>query len=147
MCPSDWLHKWKKNAQVDNAKYINPEMPIHHWIDSSDNYSKTSRSLWEYHRDEPVLTDDCAIDDFMGNNTSGMFIFKEKTTGQKDDNDTENVEIMAPLKFLCNFWRTLEMQLINCEITLILTWSANCFISSHTGANQVTTFSITDAKL
>ena len=57
----------------------------------------------------------------------------------------KNVKIMA-LKFLSNFGRTLEMPLINCEINLILTWSANCVIS-NAAVNQATTFAITYTKL
>ena len=53
---------------------------------------------------------------------------------------------MVPLKYLSNFWKTLEMPLINCEINLILIWSANC-VTSNADANQVTTFAITDTKL
>ena len=51
---------------------------------------------------------------------------------------------MVPLKYVSNFWRTLEMRLINCEVNLILTWSSICVITSSTGAR---TFEITDAKL
>ena len=54
---------------------------------------------------------------------------------------------MVPLKYLSNFWRTLEMPLINSEINLILTWSANCVIVSTDIGNQNATFKITDAKL
>ena len=54
---------------------------------------------------------------------------------------------MVPLKYLSNFWRMLEMPLINCEINLILTWPANCVIVSTNVANQNATFAITDAKL
>ena len=68
-------------------------------------------------------------------------------TGQNGDNGTKNVEIMVPLKYLSNFWRTLEMPLINCEISLLLTWSASCVIVSTNVANQNVTFAITDAKL
>ena len=75
-----------------------------------------------------------------------MFNSKEKITGQAGDDGTKYVEIMAPLKYLRNFWKTLEMPLINCEINLILTWSANCVIVSSAAANQGATFSITDAK-
>ena len=53
---------------------------------------------------------------------------------------------MVPLKYLSNFYRTLEMPLINCEINLILTWSANCVIS-NAAPNQATTSTITDTKL
>ena len=49
--------------------------------------------------------------------------------GQTDNTGRiENVEIMVALKSLNNFWRTLEMSLINCEVNLILTWSASCVI-------------------
>ena len=54
---------------------------------------------------------------------------------------------MVPLKYLSNFWRTLEIPLINCEINLILAWSANCVIVSTNVANQNATFAITDTKL
>ena len=47
---------------------------------------------------------------------------------------------MVPLKYLSNFWRTLEIPLINCEINFILTWSANCLIISTDVANQNTKF-------
>ena len=49
------------------------------------------------------------------------------------------------LYYLHNFWRTLEIPLINCEINLILTWSANYILSNAT-ANQNTTFATTDTK-
>ena len=66
--------------------------------------------------------------------------------GQSGDDGTKNVEIMVSLKYLSNFWRTLEMSLINCEINLIYTWSANCVIVSTNVANQNATFAITDTK-
>ena len=54
---------------------------------------------------------------------------------------------MVPLKYLSNFWRTLEMPLINCEINLILTWSSTCVLVSTNIAAQNATFTITDTKL
>ena len=54
---------------------------------------------------------------------------------------------MVPLKYLSNFWRTLEITLINCEINLILTWSANCVIVSTNIANQNATFAVTNTRL
>ena len=51
---------------------------------------------------------------------------------------------MVLLKYLNNFWRTLEMPLINCEINLILSWFANCPIVSTAALNQGATFAITD---
>ena len=54
---------------------------------------------------------------------------------------------MVPLKYLSNFWRTLEMPLINCEVNLILTWSSTCVLISTNVQNQNAAFAITDAKL
>ena len=54
---------------------------------------------------------------------------------------------MVPLKYLINFWRSLEMPLINFDINLILTWSKKCVIASNAAANQETSFAITDTKL
>ena len=68
-------------------------------------------------------------------------------TGQTDDNGTKDVEIMVPIKYLSNFWRTLEMPLINCQVNLILTWSKDCVIVSSADANQNATFAITETKL
>ena len=54
---------------------------------------------------------------------------------------------MVPLKYLSNFWRTLEMPLINCEVNLILIWSSTCALVSTNIPNQNATFAITDTKL
>ena len=55
-------------------------------------------------------------------------ILKQKITGQTGNNGTKEIEIMAPLKYLSNFWKTLEMPLVSCEINLILNWSTNYII-------------------
>ena len=55
-------------------------------------------------------------------------ILKQKITGQTGNNGIKEIEIMAPLKYLSNFWKTLEMPLVNCEINLILNWSTNYII-------------------
>ena len=54
---------------------------------------------------------------------------------------------MVQLKYISNFWRTLEMPLINCEVNLILTWSSNCVLIANAIQNQAVTFAITDTKL
>ena len=56
-------------------------------------------------------------------------ILKQNITGKTNDDGIINIEIMVPLKYLSNFWRTLEMPLINCQVELILTWSAACVIT------------------
>ena len=55
-------------------------------------------------------------------------ILKPKITGKIGNNGTKEIEILAPLKYLSNFWKTLEMPLVNCEINLILNWSTNYII-------------------
>ena len=79
------------------------------------------KHLWQYCEDIPVVDNSNTIVNFAENNLTDSFNFKVKMTGQIGDDGTKNVEIMVPLKYLSNFWRTLEMSLINCEINLILT--------------------------
>ena len=54
---------------------------------------------------------------------------------------------MVPLKYFSNFWTTLEMSLINCEIGLQLKWSKDCIIVAGTAGNQNLEFNITDTKI
>ena len=136
------------NTQIDNAEYIDIVMPMYNLIEYSDNYSKTSGSLWQYCKDIPAVNNAGNIVDFTATNTTDSFKFKTKITGQtNNDGEINGVEIMVPLKYLSNFWRTLEMPLINYEIELILDWSANCVIISTNNANQVPTFTITETNL
>ena len=122
-------------------------MPIYNVIEYSVNYSKPSASLWQYWKEIPAVNNNGNIVEFNGANATDSFNFKAKITGQTNNNGIINVEIMVPLKYLSNFWRTLEMPLINCEINLILTWSANCVIIYTDFANQNPTFEITESKL
>ena len=122
-------------------------MPKYNLIEYSDNYAKTTGSLWQYCKDIPARNTNNIIEGFTGNNTTDSFNFKAKITGRTEDNGTKDVEIMVPLKYLSNFWRALEMSLINCEVNLILTWSSTCVIIATNVQNQSATFVITDTKL
>ena len=96
-------------------------MPMYNLMEYSDNYSKTFGSLWQYCKDiSAVNNNNNAIVEFSNNNLTDSFNSKVKLTGQTGDDGTKNVEIMVPLKYLSNFWRTLEMPLINCQVNLIL---------------------------
>ena len=100
------------NTDIDNAHDIHIVMPMYNLIEHSDNYSKTSGSLWQYYKDD--------LNDNLANSES--FKSKAKITGKTSNNrNTKDVEIIVPLNNLSNFWRTLEMPLINCEVNLILT--------------------------
>ena len=98
-------------------------MSMYNLIKCSDNYSKTSESLWQYYKDEP------------NNNLADSDSIKSKI---------KIIVIIVPFKYLSNFWRALEIPLINCEVNLILTWSSTCVITNSTGAGK---FTITDTKL
>ena len=123
------------NTEINNADDIDIVMPMYNLIEYNDNYSKTCGNLWRYYKDEPNhnLAD------------SESFKSKIKVTGNTPaDSSTKDVEIIVPSKYLNNFWRTLEMPLINCEVNLILTWSKDCVITNSTGAGK---FKITETKL
>ena len=68
------------NADIDNAKYIDIVMPMYNLIEYSDNYSKTSGSLWQYCKDIPAVNNDDNIADFNGANATDLFNLKTKTT-------------------------------------------------------------------
>ena len=75
---------------------------------------------------------------------SESFESKIKMTGNTPNNgNRKSHEIIVPLKYLSNFWGTLEIPLINCEVNVILTWSSTCVITRSTGAGR---FTITDTK-
>ena len=110
-------------------------MPVCNSIEYSSNYLKTSGNIWHYYKDERNVS----IKD------SELFKSKIKITGNTPaDGNTKDLEIIVPLKYLSNFWRTLKMPLVNCEINRILTWSSACVITNFTGAGR---FAITDTKL
>ena len=137
------MHKRNK-SQIDNAKDIDVVTPMHNLIEYSDNYSKTSGSLWQSYRDEPVLKND-VITVFFGNSAS--FEFKQKIIGEVGDDGRKDVKTMVSIKYLNHFWKTLEMLLINCECNLIQIVFYLSSVISNAAANQATTFVITDAKL
>ena len=120
-------------------------MPIYNMIEYSDNCSDMSGSLWQFKRDE--VTDnnaDLTIDN------SQLFKYKAALLGKTADaiNNTNSsvkeAKIVVPLKYLSNFWRSLEMLLINCKVHLEINWIEDCILSS---AGNSAKFEITDAKL
>ena len=114
-------------------------MPMYNLIEYSDNYSDTSGSLYQFKRDEIEGDVDLTVNaQHIPNNSSS---FKCKSSFITDRN---GVKIAVPLEYLSNFWRLLEMPLINCKVQLSLKWYENCILSS---AGTVTTFAITDTKL
>ena len=116
-------------------------------MNTIDNYAKTTGNLWQYCKDIPARNNNNEIIVFDVSNVTDSFNFKVKFTGQTGNNGTKNVEIMVPLKYLSNLWRTLEMPLINSEVNVILTWSSTCVLVATSIDGQNATFAITDTKL
>ena len=117
-------------------------------IEYGNAYLKTSGSLSQYYRDEPALNNNNIIDSPANdNNSNNSFKFKQQVTGQTENSGTKDVEIMVPPKYQNNFWRMVEMVLINCQIFLQLKWSGNCILVATTAANQNPYIETTDTKL
>ena len=110
------------NALIDNAQELDIVMPMYNLIRSGKNYSKITVTLWNYYRDEPNNGTEGNISYTIKGSKS--FDYKTNITGRLESKNTEKeVEITVPLKHLSNFWRTLDVSLINCDINLIFTWS------------------------
>ena len=95
-------------------------MPMYNLIEYSDNYQDSSATLYQYKRDEPP--DDIANNLTQKNSTS--FDYKIKLLGNPvlDGNIAKrSVKVVVPLTYVSNFFRSLEMPLINCKIKLNLT--------------------------
>ena len=141
-------------VQIDSVEDLDIVMPMYKLLEYSENYRKTTGSLWNYYRDEP-----------SNPLSSGSKSFKYKTSFTSITGNTYNfddgeagydkvgkneTEVVVPLKHLSNFWRSLNMPLINCEIRLILTWSKNCIFADMAVANNPPTgleFQITGTKM
>ena len=126
---------------VGETDFINITMPMYNLIEYSDNYSDTSGSLWQFKRDEIINNADVTND-----NNAPSFKYKANLIGNTENIGTKNgAKIAVPLKYLSNFWRSLEMPLINCKVELLLKWTENCVLTTAANANKAN-FKVTDAK-
>ena len=119
----------------------------------SKNYRKKTGSLWNYYRDEPSnplssnsesLKDRTGITGNTYNLVAGDADYDATKVGKNE------TEVVISLKHLRNFWRTLNIPLVNCEIELILTWSKNCVLANMIPAITAPTaleFQITEANM
>ena len=132
------------DEHVDTAENLDITMPMYNLIEYSDNYQDSSATLYQYKRDEPPEND--AVADLTADNSSS-FKYKVSLLGNPvpDGNAAKtSVKVVVPLKYLGNFFRSLEMPLINCKIKLNLTWKKQCVLSTDDG-NAV--FIINDTKM
>ena len=133
------------NVLIYNAEDLDIVMPMYNLLEYSKYYKKKTGRFWNYYRDEPnkpPLNDDDPPTIHYNADTitnSESFKCKSSITGktsnannnseQENTKPKRNLEIVVPLKYLSNFWRSLDMLLINCEISLTLTWSKNCVLT------------------
>ena len=128
---------------VDTAENLDIVMPMYNLIEYSVNYQDLSATLYQYKRDEPP--DD--IDNNLTVDNSSSFKYKVSLLGNPEVNNnvaTLNVKVVVPLKSLSNFFKSLEIPLINCKIKLNLTWKKECILSNNDGNAA---FIINDTKM
>ena len=136
------------DEHIDTAENLDIVMPMYNLLEYSDNYQDSSATLYQYKRDEPP--EDDAVSDLTADNSDSLK-YKIKLLGNVTEVAGDaagvtrlNVKVVVPLKYLSNFFRSLEMPLVNCKIKLNLTWKKECVLS--TGAGE-TVFIINDTKL
>ena len=165
---------------IEDADDLDVVMPMYNLLEYSKNYRKTIGSSYNYYRDE--LDDDADLNNHPNNNvvSSSAFKYKSKLFGNTPNVSSTNnppagtprpanpnynanesgrvtVNLAVPLKYSGNFWRALDIPLINCEVSLELKWDKNCVITSdqidrnldggQTAALTGATFTINDCKL
>ena len=140
------------DEHVDTAQKLDIVMPMYNLIEYSDNYQDSSATLYQYKRDEPPR-DEPPKGDPIPNLTadnSSSFKYKIELLGNIPQVAADparvgrlNVKVEVPLKYLSNFFRSLEMTLINCKIKLNLTWKKECVLST---ADDEAVFIINDTK-
>ena len=132
------------DEHVDTAENLDITMPMYNLIEYSDNYQDSSATLYQYKRDEPQEND--AVADLTADNSSSLK-YKISLLGNPvvaNNIARINVKVVVPLKYLSNFFRSLEMPLINCKIKLNLTWKKECVLSNQVGA---AVFIINDTRM
>ena len=124
-------------VKIGNAEDLYVVTPMYNLLEYSKNYRKTAGSLWNYYRDEPNSGVNGGINYSIMNSKSFDYKVNFIENGVAQGNLTKNdVKIVVPLTYLSNFWRSLNIPLINCEIELILTWFANCVLCVNKQSNK-----------
>ena len=95
--------------KTDNAEDLDVAISMYNLLEYSNNYRKTTGTLWNYYRDEPSNP--------LSSN-SGSFKYKTSIEGKTPENNDSltNVNVVIPLKYLSNFWKSLDIPLVNCEV-------------------------------
>ena len=132
------------DEHVDTAENLDITMAMYNLIEYSDNYQDSSATLYHYKRNEPP---EANIINDLTTDTSSSFKYNVELLGNPilDGNIAKrSAKVVVPLKYLSNFFRSLEMLLINCKIKLNLTWKKECVLSTDAGD---AVFIINDTKM
>ena len=120
-------------------------MPKYNLIEYSDNYSDTLGSLWQLKMDEvPINNAALAADSSQSLKYKAALVGKTAVGVNNTNSSVKNKKNVVPLKYLTNFWRSLEMLLTNCKIHLELNRIGDSILSTSRDSAK---FKITDAKL
>ena len=136
------------DEHVNTAKNLDIVMLMYNLIEYSDNYQDSSAILYQYKRDEQPVNNDGNIINLTAAD-SESFKYKINLLGNPVHDAATNIaklsiKVAVPLKYLSNFFRSLEMPLSNCKIKLNLTWEKECVLSNQAGT---AVFIINDTKL
>ena len=131
------------NEQFDTAGNLDLTMNLYNMLEYSDNYADTTGSLYQYKRPEPR--------DANGNvvnlaTTLSSFKYQKKILANTDPNFAnahrtwKNIKIAVPLKYISNFFRNLELPLINTKLYMELNWTKFSVLCNqdHSSIFQIT---------
>ena len=138
------------DEHIKTAENLDIIMRMYNLIEYSDNYADSSGSLYQFERDESPLDDaGNTLNVALDNSTSFKYktsLLGKATDADGNDRSLKNKKIVVPLKYLSNFFRSLEMPLINFKIHLELNWTNNCVMhgaDTYAGGDNVNNRQIT----
>ena len=145
------------DVKIDKAEDLDVVMPMYDLLEYSKNDKKATGTLWNYYRDEPrhPLSFDSEPFEYKTSITGNTYNIGDGE-GEYDVNKVgkNEIEVVIPLKYLSNFWKSFNIPLINYEVKWLLTWSKHCVLADMTvAANSAIVaptglkFKITDTKL
>ena len=124
------------DVYIDEANHIHIVMTMYNLIEYSDNYSDTLGSLWQLKRYEVSAGSvNLTVDNSQSFKYKAALLGKTGDAVNNMNSSVKEAKIVAPLKYLSNFWRSLEMPLMNCKVYLELNWIEYCCLMLETLQN------------
>ena len=105
------------DVKIDNAEDLDVLMPMYNLLEYYKNYRKTTGSLWKYYRDEPIDPLSSESFKYKKSITGNTYNINVSEAGYDPNKVGKNeTEVVIPLKHSSNFWRSLNIPLINCKV-------------------------------